>query len=107
MKKERRRSLSISTPRAPRTFRSGPAATLSARLITSLSGISGIKKGDRKMEGYKVYWRNVKGGSRTWKLSASTKKPVSLDEAKIIYTRYVEVHGCEAKIKEQLNKEAK
>lgn len=52
------------------------------------------------MKGYKVYWRNNKGGSRTWKLSASTKKPVTLEEAKVIYTRYTTEHDCESKIKE-------
>ncbi len=48
---------------------------------------------------YKVYWRGLKGSSRAWKLSASTQKPVSLEEAEEVYLRYVNKHKCEATIK--------
>jgi hypothetical protein len=48
---------------------------------------------------YKVYWRDTKSGDKAWKLSASTKKPVTLEEAQAIFNRYVNEHECEAKIK--------
>lgn len=52
------------------------------------------------MNKYKVYWRKPADGSKVWKLSSSTKKPVSLEEANNICMRYINEHNCEAKIKE-------
>lgn len=48
---------------------------------------------------FKVYWRKPADGSKAWKLSVSTKKPVGHEEANEVYLRYVN-RGCEAKIKE-------